>query len=244
MTTITAFILEDERKNRQLIHTMLTNYCDNIEVIGESSNINDAIQQIDELIPDLVFMDIQLGSQTVFELLDKIPERNFEIIFTTGFEKYAIQAIKYSGIDYLLKPLNLEDLQAAVARAFKKIQERHDNQDRANEEHLTDNRLVVPTLHGYVMLERLKVMYMAAEGAYTKIFLQDGTNFLVSNAIGTYEDKLPFPSFVRIHRSFMVNLRFIKEYIRGRGGYVLLQDGTHLNVSVRRKSDLLKALGL
>ncbi len=239
---IRALILEDERKSRELLSAMLSNYCEGVDVIGTGSNIEEGEALIGQLKPQLVFMDIMLGGKTAFELLDKAKARNYEVVFTTAHEKYAIKAVKYSGLDYLLKPISLEELRQTITRVSDRI--RQQGRTANSEQKTPDDQLVVPTSQGYMMLDVLNIVFLAADGAYTRIFLREGSEVLISNSIGTLQNRLCFPDFIRIHRSWVVHRRFIQEYVNGRGGYVLLKSGHHLSVSARRKAELLKALGL
>ena len=243
---ITAIIVEDEKSSRDLLAAMIKQYAPNVEVIAQSGEVDESITLIKHLKPQLVFMDIQLPGRNAFQLLDVFPDRSFEVIFTTAYEQYALQAIKYSGIDYLLKPIGLNELKDAIKKAEEKIYRPAGEEEKKSNAHEPEHseRLVVPTQQGFMMLESGQVMYLEAEGAYTRIYMQDGESILVSNPIGVYENRLPFPAFVRIHRSRLVNLWYIQEYIRGRGGYILLKNGLHLNVSARKKASLLEALGL
>lgn len=241
---LTALIIEDEKKNRDLLHTMLTDYCDGVLVVGKSGQVQESLDLIRAYKPQLVFMDIQLPGKNGFELLDTLPERSFEVIFTTAYEKYALQAIKYSGIDYLLKPISLDELKGALKKAEEKIQSPISKLGTGESpgDSVSSERLVVPTFKGFMVLESYKIMYLEAEGSYTRFFFEDGSSILICEAIGQCEGRLSTSRFVRIHRSRLVNLWHIQEYIRGRGGYILLKDGKHLNVSARRKAGLIEAL--
>ena len=235
---ISCLIVDDEKKSRDLLNTMLSDYCQNVKVIGMAARVEESLELIARLRPQLVFLDIELSGKNAFDLLDILPNRRFEVIFTTGYEQYALKAFKYAGLDYLLKPIDLEELQSAIDRAGEKIVLLNDP-----EEEQDPDRLVVATHQGYMVLDPNRVVYLEAEGSYTQFYFEDGSKVLVCDSIGDHEKNLPTQGFVRIHRSHLVNLDFVQEYVRGRGGYVLLKNGNHLNVSIRKKTDLLKALG-
>jgi len=241
---IRTLIVEDEPQNRDLLKSMIAQYVEGVDIIGSAANVDEACLKIHELNPQLLLLDIQLEERNAFQLLEQFPQRSFEVIFTTAYEQYALQAIKHSGIDYLLKPIGLEELRTAVKKAEEKIQPTtSEAEEPSNTEPAPNDRIVVPTNQGFMLLDVGNIMYLQAEGAYTRIVLRDHSGVLVSQPIGVYEEKLKYPAFIRIHRSHVVNQQYIKQYVRGRGGYVLLENGDHLNVAVRKKADLLQALG-
>jgi len=241
---ITCIIIDDEKKSRELLHVMLRDYCQGVRVIGESGKIEESLDMIRESRPQLVLLDIRLSGSTAFELLDAFPDRSFEVIFTTGHDEYALKAIKYAGTDYLLKPIDLGELKDAIQRVSKKVNTPVPQAGGSPQRPRSNAHTVVPTNAGYMILDTRLVVYLQADGAYTRFFMDDGSDLLVCDPIGVYEKRLSPDSFVRIHRSHIVNLHFVREYVRGRGGYVRLKNGSHLDVSARKKNTLLQALGM
>ena len=241
---ISCLIVDDEPKSRQVLNLLLSNYCDQTVVVGQADSVETGIQLMQKRKPELLFLDIELAGKTGFDLLEAIPKRSCEVIFVTGFEQYAREAIRYSGMAYLLKPIDLDELLEAVERVEQKLLERDAQQQRGLPGPPEPDRIVVPSGSGYTLLDVASIMYLKAEGAYTEVTLKDRTRLMISKAIGEYEKRLAAFNFVRIHRSFVVNLSYVQQYFRGRGGYVLLKDGTHLDVSVRKRPVLLQSLGL
>jgi len=239
---ISTLIIDDEPKSREVLRLMIADYCDNAFVVGQAASVSQALERIQTLRPQLILLDIELADQSAFDLLDALPKRSCEVIFVTGFEHYARKAIQYSGMAYLMKPIDLEELQEAVARVEAKLADQSSTAPAPPTPE--QERIVVPTSSGYTLLEVGAIMYLEAEGAYTNVTLKDSTRLMISRSIGEYEQRLAALNFVRIHRSVMVNLQYVKEYVRGRGGYVMLKDGTHLNVSARKRMALMQSLGL
>ena len=240
---ISALIVDDEAKSREVLRLMISDYCDEAFVVGQAASVDEALERIQRLKPQLILLDIELAGKSAFDLLDKLPDRDCEVVFVTGYEQHARKAILYSGMAYLLKPIDLDELLMAINRVADKVAQQAASAP-AVQPPVDKQRIVVPTSSGYTLLEIEAIMYLEADGAYTCMTLKDRTRLLVSKSIGSYESHLAKLNFVRIHRSVMVNMQFVREYVRGRGGYVMLHDGTHLNVSARKRSSLLQALGL
>ncbi len=243
---LTTLIIEDEKRSRELLHTMLCDYCEDVLVMGKAASVSEALDLIRTYNPQLVFLDIHLKGQMGFELLDALPQRSFEVVFTTAYEEYALQAIKYSGLDYLMKPIALDELRTSLAKAKEKLTRRSTQpslMEGEEEDSSKRNRVLVPTFKGFILLETSRILYLEAEGSYTRFFFDDNQTILICESIGQCENRLSAANFIRIHRSHVVNIDHIQEYIRGRGGYILLKDGSHLNVSARKKAHLLEALG-
>lgn len=247
---IKAVIIDDEPKNVRLLNGMLKEFCPQVQVIGEAFNAKEGKELILSSNPELVFLDIEMPYGNGFDLIDSLGQVSFEVIFVTAFDKYVLQAFKYSALDYLLKPVNIEELQAAVKNAEKRIGASHINGQLSL---LLENlkkplaglqKIAVPHQHGYDFVPLTEIIYCEAKGAYTEIFLSGKRKLTVSKTIGEYESLLPEDTFFRIHHSTLVNLNQVKKYSRGRGGYVEMEDGTELEVSVRKKEEFLHRCGL
>jgi len=242
---ITCVVVDDERRSRSLLDTMIRTYCKDVRLLGMAETREEGIRLIREKRPQVVLLDVELAAgSTGFHLLDETDVSAFEVIFTTGYQEYALRAIKYNCVDYLLKPIDLYELKQALDKARNRIatqsQLTADQRELASEK----QQLAVPTDRGYKVLNLDQVVVLKAEGSYIEIQLEGDTCYLTSSPLGVYEKQLDTNGFLRIHRSYLVNLAFISEYIRGRGGYVKLKNGSHLDVSARKKSALLEALGL
>lgn len=242
-----TLLVDDEKRGRELLKMILATNCPEVKVIGEASNIKEAHALILQMEPDLVLLDIEMPGGTGFDLLSKFEEVTFDVIFITAFDKYAIKAIKFSAMDYLLKPVDEEELISAIKRA------EHNQNKKANKERVknlvsnvrksSDNQKIGLTSgEGLEFIEIKHILRCEADGKYTSVFLHDGKKLLVSKNLKEFEDLLTDYNFFRIHHSHLVNLDYIKKYQSGRGGYVVMSDGSTITVSQRKKDDFLSSL--
>jgi two-component system LytT family response regulator len=245
---IKAIIIEDEENSRTILNNMLHQHFKNIEVVAVCKENNEAKAAIENLNPDLVFSDVELGDDTIFDMLQQLDSIDFEIIFTTGYDKYALQAIKFSALDYLLKPFSKEDLQDAINRyQSKRNKEQSAKQFDAlfhNLKHFQNDskKIALPTSHGLMVYPVKDIIRCQAEVNYTNIFLTSKTKVLVTKTLKEYEELLNDYDFIRIHNSHLINLHHVKNYTRGEGGTVTMSDGTTVDVSRRKKDEFLKRL--
>jgi len=245
---IKAVIIDDEKKCISLLKHLIENHCADISVVAEAENAAQGIQAIQTHKPDLVFLDIEMPDKTGFELLNSVPDPKFDIIFTTAYNHYAIKAIRFSALDYLLKPVDLDELKSAVARAYKK----HNKKDhKESVETLMHNvrspqhnfsRISLSTQDGLVILHVDEIVYCEASGTYTLFFLKNKEKIIVSKTLKEYEELLKDHHFLRVHNSFLINLNEVKKYIKGDGGSVIMSNGNEVFVSKRRKEEFLTAL--
>jgi two-component system LytT family response regulator len=239
-----AIIIDDELKSRESLRILIEDFCQGVEVAALCQNVTQGISAIEKINPDVIFLDIQMQRETGFDLLTKIKEINFEVIFTTAYSEYAIKAFKFSAIDYLLKPIDIEELKAALLKVEKKIngnisgrlKQMMDNLKGGNAENF---KLALPTADGLLFIKVNDIVYCEASSNYTQIFMMDGKKYLVSRTLKEYEDMLSESNFFRIHHSYLINLNRVKKYVRGEGGYVLMQNDTSLDVSKRKKEAFL-----
>lgn len=246
---IQAIIVDDEPHCIEYLSGLLCDeFAGKIELTGTAQTVNEGIKQISALQPDLVFLDVQIGDKTGFDLLRQLSEINFEVIFTTAYEKYAIQAIKFSALDYLLKPIDKEDMQIAINKLFGEISKKITaarldtllyNLERKNS---GIKRIIVPTNNGFEFLNIADIIRCESHINYTTIFLNENKKLLVAKTLKEFEEMLAEHHFFRIHNSHLVNLSCVKSYHKGKGGSVILSDGTEIEVSTRRKDDFLKEL--
>jgi len=244
---IKALVIDDEPKNVQILSKMLRDYCPNVMVAGEAEKHEDAIRQIKETAPDLVFLDIEMPDGNAFDLLNHLMPVEFEIIFVTAYNQYAIKAFKYSALDYILKPVLIDDLQQAVQKATTRINEKNIN-NRLNNFLANSTRqyalskIALPTNTGYVFCEVSEILYCFAQRNYTKFGFKDGSAMLVTGTLKDFEELLPAEIFYRIHNSWLVNLNHVMKYHKGKGGYLELVNGTLINVSFRKRDEFLEKL--
>lgn len=245
---INCIIVDDELKSRESLKILLEDFCTNVSVLALCQSVAEAIEAIQKHKPDVVFLDIQLQRETGFDLLTKIPEINFEVIFTTAYSEYAIKAFKFSAIDYLLKPIDIEELKRAVSKVEKRkgdtitsrLQELMNNLKSNSSENY---KLALPTADGLVFIKMQDILYCEASSNYTDITLSDGKKYVVSRTLREYEELLEGHNFYRIHNSYLINLNAIKKYVRGDGGYVVMSNDKSLDVSKRKKDGFLSRIG-
>ncbi len=247
---IRALLIDDEPKNNRILKLMLEEFCPQVEVEGQADNAEEGVKLIQDTEPDLVFLDIEMPYGSGFDLLDKLKPVSFEIIFITAFNNYSLKAIKYSALDYLLKPVNIDELIAAVGKASEKVATRNTN---ARIENLLYNlkrpqqglqKIALPSKEGYVFVSITDIIRCESKGGYTTFFIKDMEKIVSSKNIKEYEPLLTDDTFFRIHNSHIVNLNHVKKYHRGRGGYLEMEDGALIEVATRRKDELMARFGL
>ena len=239
-----AIIIDDEPKNVRILHKLVEDYCPGVEVIAEASDVENGYTAIIQNSPDLLFLDIEMPFGNAFDLLDKLKPVSFDVIFVTAFNNYALRALKYSALDYLLKPVDIEELMAAVKKASDKRRTRETNEKLNNLLHNLQKpavlKMALPTKEGLVFIHTDRIARCQASGAYTQIFTTDNEKIVTSRNIKEYEELLPEDMFFRIHNSHIINLKCVKRYYKGRGGYIEMDNGVTLEVASRRKDDFLK----
>jgi two-component system LytT family response regulator len=245
---IKSIIVDDELKSRESLRILIEDFCEGITVAALCQNVTEGMEAIQTHKPDIVFLDIHMQRETGFDLLGKVKEVNFEVIFTTAYSEYAIKAFKFSAIDYLLKPIDIEELKKAIQKVEKKM-----NSDISSRlQQLIQNlkqgpsenyKLAIPTTEGLIFVKINDILYCAASSNYTEIYLADGKKHLVSRTLKEYEDMLGGNDFFRIHHSYLINLNAIKKYVRGEGGYVVMTNDKSLDVSKRKKESFLARIG-
>lgn len=242
-----AVIIDDETRSRESLEIIVKENCKNVEVVALAESVESGVAAIKQHKPDLLFLDIELQDGTGFDLLEKSSTSDFHVIFTTAFENYALKALKLSAVDYLLKPINSEELVQAVNKA-----EELSDSDSTNKnfELLLQNlqnstgkhKIALPTSEGLTFINVSEIIRCQADGSYTHFFFKDRKKILVSKKIKEYEELLSPYNFVRVHHSHLVNLDEVAKYVRGDGGYVVMSDGETVYVSKRKKEDFMAAL--
>jgi two-component system, LytTR family, response regulator len=240
---IRAVIIDDEPGNIDVLKKMIADYCDGIEVSGTAASVSEGTAVIKERKPDLVFLDIEMPGKNAFDLIDDLTPVGFEIIFVTAFEHYALKAFRYSAIDYLLKPINIKELQQAVEKAKTQIKERN-FQSRLDNffdfERKKETKIAIQWKDGYSFINYNDIVCCSSEGAYTAIFTVNGAKILSSNNLRHFCDLLPEDIFCRVHNSHLINLDHAVSYSKGRGGTILMINKMVIEVSQRKKDELLR----
>jgi two-component system LytT family response regulator len=241
-----ALLVDDEELSRNTLRLMLSKHCPDVEIIGECQNAFEATEKIKSLQPDVCFLDISMPEKSGIDLLRELEEINFEIIFVTAHEKYALQALQMAAVDYLLKPVSEEQLIQAVNRAHKRIQSANENvgiktfiQNIQKNLHQDDLQLCIPTVKGFQVVFMHDVIYCEADNTYTYLHLKGDKRILSSKHLSEYEKLLADANFVRIHKSYLINMKHIKEYQKGEGGAVIMTNGSTLDVSRRKKEEFI-----
>lgn len=243
-----ALLVDDEKNALQSLQKLIEKHCPQLEIVDTARSVEEAYESIVEVKPDLVFLDIEMGRANAFNLLEKFQSVPFSIIFTTAFDHYAIKAIRFSALDYLLKPIDPEELLKAVEKFLLKTQ---DNQLLNNKlqnllGHIkqpgNSKRIAVPDGEGLIFIDVANIIRFHSDGSYTTIYLLDGKKLMASKPIGEYDELLCEDGFFRIHRSHLINMNHIKKYLKGEGGYVLMSDGTEVEVSRRKKNEFIEAM--
>lgn len=242
---IRTVVIEDEEHSRKMLMAMLHEHCREINVVGDADSVKTGLTTIAEHRPNLVFLDIELQSETSFEILEKLPEINFELVFTTAFDHYALKAIKFCAIDYLLKPIDLNELKGAVAKAEKRLNREYLNKNlevllnNIKSSSQNNHRIALSTLEGLLFVNVSDIIYCESSGPYTHFIFKHADKIVTSKHLKEYEDLLSGYDFFRIHKSYLVNLQEIQKYIRGDGGQLIMSNGASLSVSKQRKERFL-----
>jgi two-component system LytT family response regulator len=242
---IKTIIIEDERKSVYLLNELVNLLAPDLDVCGTASHIDSAVELIATTAPDLVFLDVCIADGSGFDVLRKLPSRNFELICVTAYNSYALEAIRFSAIDYLLKPVGIEEFTEAMNRLRKRLSEKKQynkigtllhNLAQLNEQ---DKRISIATINGYAFIYLRDISWCESNGSYTIFHLTDSSIVSSTRNMGLYEELLCGSNFYRIHNSTIINMHLIKKYTKGKGCFVVMTDGTELEVSQRRRSDFL-----
>lgn len=248
MDFIQAILIDDEINSLQNLQQKLQEFCPSIKVAAIVQRPEEAILLIRQHKPDVVFLDIEMPRMNGFKMLEEFKEIDFEVIFITAYNHYAIDAIRLSAFDYLVKPVAIKELQAAVNRLFyakkKKSAERLEVLKKSMAEIKTqENKIAIPTSEGIEFFQIKNIVRIESSSNYSKLILNDGQNILVTKLLKDFEEMLLNYRFYRVHNSHLINLDYIKKYIRGDGGQIVMQNGDMIDVSRRKKDEFLKIIG-
>jgi len=241
-----AIIVDDKPINAQTLELLLTEYCPSITVTGTAGSVDEAYALIAEKHPRIVFLDIEMPTGSGFDLLHKFSKVPFEVIFTTAYSDYAIDAFKENALDYLLKPISIPDLQQAVAKAENQIKLKEINQQLSRYldplRSLLPAKIGLPTQDGLLFINQEEIVRCEASGSYSRLYINNDKKIMVSLLLREVEEMLFGCNFIRIHNSHIVNTRFVTQYVRGRGGTAIMEDGSEVEVAASRKNDFLEAM--
>lgn len=245
---IKSIIVDDEKHGRENLAGILRQYCPDVDLVGEADSVDTAVLQIQKHNPDLVFLDIEMPKANGFQLLEHFRDFRFEVIFVTAYDNYAIKAIRFSAADYILKPINLNDLQTAVSKVAERIQQKQENQRMKqlvyNISQPQNPRIGLPTGDRIEFVEVQKIIRCQGEGNYSHIYFEGNKHLLVAKTLIEFEDLLQEYSFFRVHKTHLVNLKQVVAWLKTDGGILQLSNGDTVAVSRRRKDEVLKILKL
>ncbi len=249
---IKVVIIDDEQDAVNSIELIINEYCPNVEIVGKAYSASEGRKEILKHQPNLVFLDVEMPRGSGFDLLEMMPDRNFEVIFITAYNHFAIRAFKYSAIDYILKPIDIDEFIEAVAKAEKRILENQSNSKNnsgGRYDVLMDNvktpkptKISVPTSEGQVYLEVQDISRIEAEGGYSILYTLSEGKMLVSKNLKEFETTLEDNDFFRTHNSYLINLAYVKKYVIKDGGYILMTDNTMVPLSRRRREYFLEEM--
>lgn len=247
-----ALIIEDEQKSREMLASLIKKNFPQLTIVGLAKNVAEGVEFINTLSPDLVFLDISMPDGTGFDVLEKTQDLKFDIIFTTATDKHALKAIKYSACDYLLKPIDIDELKPTVDKLIGKhasksttmpsmenLQFLIQNLKRADDNY---SKITLPTGNAYEIVNIKDIIRCEADGSYTNFVLIGGKKLMVSASMKHYEDLLPANDFIRIHHHHLININHVVRFLKVDGGYAIMSDNTQLEISRRKKDAFLERL--
>ncbi|RLD51883.1 MAG: DNA-binding response regulator [Bacteroidetes bacterium] len=241
-----AAVIDDEANARKNLITIINNYCDDINIVGQAENVKSGQKLILNKKPDIVFLDIEMPDGTGFDLLEKIPKRNFSLIFTTGHNDFALKAFQFNAVDYILKPVDIEDVINAVNKA-KQIQkpelsEKIIKQLLISVKEKTNKKIILKTAETVFIVKVEEIIRCESDRGYTTFFIKDGKKIVISKNLKEYELLLKDFNFFRTHNSHLVNLNYVKQFQKTDGGQLIMKDNSKIPVSVRKKEAVLYKL--
>jgi two-component system LytT family response regulator len=245
---IRTVLIDDEIDSVRILQRLLETFCPQVLVVGTAEGVETAASLILAVKPDLVFLDIEMTQGNAFDLLNRLQPIDFQVIFVTAFDNYAIRAIKYSAVDYLLKPVDIDDLRSAVAKVTQWSKEKGVIEqmkvllENVGTLQLTQQKMAIPTFAGLVFVLVREIIRLEAKGSYTSIYLAGNEQILATRNIKDYEELLPELIFYRVHNSHIINIQKIQKYLKGRGGIVVMEDGASIEVAIRRREEFLMRL--
>ena len=238
---LNAIIVEDEKTSREILINYLKKYCPNVSVLGEAANVEEALILIRNNELDLVFLDVEMPYGNAFDLLEKVGDINFETVFVTAYNHYALEALNTHASYYLMKPISIDELIKAVDYVveIKTKEDALQNQVLVTKTKSVNGKITIPQLDGFEVLETATILYCKADDNYTEIYLNNSKKKLVSKTLKYFEEALKDSGFARVHKSFLINVNEVIKYKKGKGGHVVLSNGKEIMVSASKKSNFL-----
>jgi len=235
-----AILIEDEADSREILRKYLQDYCPDVRVMGEAASVDEGLRLLSRKQPDLLFLDVEMPFGNAFDLLERLPERNFETVFVTAYKHYAMEALNQHAAYYLMKPIVIDELIRAVAyvKGIREKEARMETGALRSRAARAEGKITLPELEGFKVVKVGDILYCQADDNYTRVFLPD-RKFLVSKPLKYLEEALDGFPFARIHKSYLVNVNEVVRYKKGKGGTVVLSNGKELSVSASRKRELL-----
>jgi len=243
--SINTVIIEDEEKCAHVLQQLIKEYAAECTICGMASHVDNAARLIETVQPQVVFLDIRIADGTGFDVLHKLSSHNFELVFVTAYDSYALEAIKHAAIDYLLKPIGVAEFEASVERLRKRLSEKVqynmvESLLKKLVQQAGQEKIAIPMASGFDFISLHDILWCKSDGMYTTFYLADKSKIISSRNLGMFEDQLSQNNFFRIHHSVMINMRWVKQYVKGKGGSVVLTDGVKLQVSQRRKAEFME----
>lgn len=242
---IKTIIIDDERNSLEMMEWLLKTYCPEVQIMAMCSSPAAGIKAIEEHAPELVFLDIEMPKMNGFDLLEKLNEIKFEVVFTTAYDKFAVKAFKYSALNYLLKPVDPDELQSTISRYLQKnattskVQMELLFQNLLNREK-TIERIALSTNDGLIFVQTKDITYCQADSNYTNVVMSNGSKILVAKTLKEIDETLSGKEFFRVHHSYLVNINHISKFVRGDGGYILMPDNTQITISRSKRDEFFQ----
>jgi two-component system, LytTR family, response regulator len=245
---IKTVIIEDEQKSREVLASIIQKNCPELDLVGYASNVKQGVELIKSKSPDLVFLDISMPDGSGFDLLSQINDQKFELIFATASDQHAVKAIKFSACDYLLKPIDTDELREAVLKVINRRREKPSMENlqfliqhlkRADENF---QKITLPTGNAYEIVNIKDIIRCEADGSYTNFYLQDKRKLMISAGLKHYEELLPETEFIRVHHHHLINMHHVIRFLKEDGGYAIMSDGSKIEISRRKKEAFMEKL--
>ncbi len=245
---IKTVIIEDEQKSREVLASIIQKNCPELELVGYASNVKQGVELIKSKLPDLVFLDISMPDGSGFDLLSQLSDQKFELIFATASDQHAVKAIKFSACDYLLKPIDTDELKDAVSKVISRRREKPSMENlqfliqhlkRADENF---QKITLPTGNAYEIVNIKDIIRCEADGSYTNFYLQDKRKLMISAGLKHYEELLPETDFIRVHHHHLINMHHVVRFLKEDGGYAIMSDGSKIEISRRKKEAFMEKL--
>lgn len=243
---IRSILIDDERNALEMMEWLLKTYCPQVEIVDMCTSAQQGIASINTHKPDVIFLDIEMPRMNGFDMLEEFDKLFFDVVFCTAYDQFAIKAFKYSALNYLLKPVDPEDLKATVARieAKKSVPSKEQFelllQNINQSTRTTPQRIALTTNDGMIFVPTTDIVYCEAESNYTSVVLASGKKVVVSKVLKDIDEALNGPDFCRVHSSFLINVNRIKKYVRGDGGYLIMDDDTNISISRNRRQEFME----